>query len=99
MLLATGCLLSICSLLTNRSSRNRVGLILVGLQGAEDVCCGMQGAGPDDPQAREVQGEQAQLTDQAMLLHIQASSSDLLGANNHAMEFVDADRQHRQAVL
>ena len=39
-----GQVLQLCSLLTNSSCRDWVRLILVGLQGAEDVCCSVEGA-------------------------------------------------------
>lgn len=53
---------------TNSSSSDGVRIILVGLQGLENVSSGVQGAGPDDAQLGEVQRQQAQLTDQAVLL-------------------------------
>jgi len=55
--------------LTNSCSCDGVRVILVDLEGPEDVCCGMQGARPDDAQAGEMEGQQAQLADQAVLLH------------------------------
>lgn len=55
--------------LTDSSCRHRIWFLLVGLQGTEDVGCGVEGARPDDSQARKVQSQQAQLADQAMLLH------------------------------
>ena len=41
--------------LTHEGGSGCVGLILVGLEGAEEVGGGVQRAAPDDAQAREVQ--------------------------------------------
>ena len=69
---------AVLSELTNSCCCDRVWVILVDLEGPEDVCCGMQGARPDDAQAGEMEGQQAQLADQAMLLQDTPSPLSLL---------------------
>ena len=61
--------------LTHKGSCRWVGFVLVGLEGAEEVGSGVQGAAPDDAQAWEVQRQQHQLAAQRVALHPQPCTS------------------------
>lgn len=56
------------STLTHEGSYHWVGFILVGLESAEEVSGGVQGAAPDDAQAWEVQRQQHKLAAQRVAL-------------------------------